>query len=109
MKRGEVWTVSGGGDYAAKPRPAVIVQNDLYPSLGSITLCGFTTELSEAPITRPLFEPSPANGLKHPCRVMVDKISTVYRERLGEHIGQLSPDEMARVETALLLFLGLEQ
>lgn len=28
MKRGDVWTVSGGADYVGKPWPAVIIQDD---------------------------------------------------------------------------------
>jgi mRNA-degrading endonuclease toxin of MazEF toxin-antitoxin module len=37
MKRGEVWTVSGGKDYAGKPRPAVIMQDDSFDATYSIT------------------------------------------------------------------------
>ena len=58
MKRGEVWTVSGGGPYAGKPRPAVIVQEDRFDSTSSITLCVFTTAPTEAPLLRMLIEPT---------------------------------------------------
>ena len=48
MKRGE-WTVSGGKDYAGKPRPVVIVQDDSFDATASITICAFTTDPAEAP------------------------------------------------------------
>jgi hypothetical protein len=54
MKRGEVWTVSGGGPYTGKPRPSVIVQEDRFQATNSITLCAFTTDPTEAPLLRML-------------------------------------------------------
>ncbi len=35
MKRGEVWTVAGGTDYAGKPRPAIVIQDDPKSKLGT--------------------------------------------------------------------------
>ena len=64
MKRGEIWTVAGGQDYAGKPRPAVILQDDRFDRTASITICTFTTNLAAAPLFRLTIEPSEANGLK---------------------------------------------
>jgi mRNA interferase MazF len=72
-----------------------------------VALCGVTTDPVQAPDLRPVLEPTDENGLHQSCRVMVDKISTVSSSSLGEHIGRLSADEMARVDYALLTFLGL--
>ena len=63
MRRGEIWTVSGGNDYAGKPRPAVIVQDDSFDATESITICAFTTDPTEAPLFRLPIEPNPRNGL----------------------------------------------
>ena len=52
MRRGEVWTVSGGKDYAGKPRPVVIVQDDVFDATDSVTICAFTTDPTEAPLFR---------------------------------------------------------
>ena len=52
MSRGEVWTVSGGKDYAGKPRPVVIVQDDSFDATDSITICAFTTDPTDAPLFR---------------------------------------------------------
>jgi mRNA interferase MazF len=77
VKRGEVWTVSGGASYAGKPRPAVVVQEDRFDGTDSITLCVFTTDPTDAPLFRLLIEPTDGNGLQLASRLMVDKITRV--------------------------------
>jgi mRNA interferase MazF len=64
MRRGEVWTAPGGKDYAGKPRPVVIVQSDAFDATESVTVCGLTTNPTEAPLARPVIEPNETNGLK---------------------------------------------
>jgi mRNA interferase MazF len=90
MKRGEIWTVSGGPEYAGKPRPAVIVQDDSFDATLSITICAFTTDPTEAPLFRLLVEPSDGNGLQAPSSLMVDKITTVRKEKLGSRMDGLT-------------------
>jgi len=107
MKRGEVWTVSGGADYAGKPRPAVILQDDRFDATASITLCAFTTNPTEAALFRLPVEPTASNGLKRVSRLMVDKITTVPKTRLGERIGRLDDEDIVRLNRAVLVFLGL--
>jgi mRNA interferase MazF len=63
--------------------------------------------VNDLPLFRILIEPSPFNGLRQPSRVMADKVSTVSRTRLARKIGQLTAPEMARVDRAVLVFLGL--
>ena len=89
MKRGEIWTVSGGGEYAGKPRPVVIVQDDSFDGTDSITICAFTTDPTDAPLFRLPVVPNPRNGLRAPCRLMVDKITTVSKSKVGTHVGHL--------------------
>ena len=107
MKRGEIWTVAGGRDYAGKPRPALILQEDRFDATGSITICAFTTDPAEAPLFRLPIEPSERNGLRAPCRVMVDKITTVPKSKIGSRLGQLDAEELVRVNRAVAVFLGL--
>jgi mRNA interferase MazF len=107
MKRGEIWTVSAGGPYAGKPRPAVIVQEDRFDSTNSITLCVFTTDPTEAPLLRMLVEPTSRNGLSSASRLMIDKVTTVPKARLGKRIGKLHDDDVVRLNRALTVFLGL--
>jgi len=107
MKRGEIWTVSGGGAYTGKPRPAVILQDDRFDATQSVTVCSLTTNRTEAPLFRVPVDPSDANGLNEPCRLMVDKITTVPRSRVGSLIGWLDDETMLRLNRAIFVFLGL--
>lgn len=107
MRRGEVWTVAGGGGYAGKPRPAVIVQSDLFEGTGSVTICGFTSDPTEAPLFRIPVAPSEGNGLRTPSSMMVDKLTTVARSKLGERMGRLSDEDALRLNRAMMVFLGL--
>jgi len=106
LKRGEVWTVSGAG-YAGKPRPAVIVQDDRFDATASVTICVFTTDETEAPLFRLPVTPSERNGLRSVSRLMVDKLVTVAKERLGERIGRLDDADLVRLDRAVMVFLGL--
>ena len=107
MTRGEVWTAAGGKDYAGTPRPVVIVQDGRFDATSSITICAFTSDPTDAPLFRLVVEPNTANGLDKPSRLMVDKVTTVPKARLGKRIGRLSDSDMVRVNRALLIFLGL--
>lgn len=107
MKRGAIWTVSGGADYAGKPRPAVILQEDSFDATDSIAVCAFTTDATEAPLFRLPVVPNARNGLRGPCRLMVDKITTVPKSKLGTRIGRLDDEDVLRLNRAVLVFLGL--
>ena len=107
MKRGEVWTVSGGPGYAGKPRPAVVVQDDRFAATTSVTICAFTTDSTDAPLLRLQVEPDSLNGLTTPSRLMVDKLTTVPRIRLGSRIGRLADQDVVRLNRALMVFLGM--
>ncbi|HET7692375.1 MAG TPA: type II toxin-antitoxin system PemK/MazF family toxin [Gemmatimonadota bacterium] len=107
MKRGEIWTVSGGVDYAGKPRPAVIVQDDAFDATASLIICAFTTDPTEAPLFRILVDPNEKNGLGVSSRLMVDKLTTVPKEKLGSRIGRLDDEDILRLNRAILVFLGL--
>jgi mRNA interferase MazF len=107
MRRGDVWTVSGGQDYAGKPRPAVIVQDDSFDLTQSITVCGLTTNRAEAPLFRLLIAPTERNGLREPSRLMIDKIMTVPKSKVGERLGRLDDEDVVRMNRAMMVFLGL--
>ncbi len=57
MRRGETWTVAGGGGYAGRPRPVVIVQDDRFDATNSVMVCVFTTDPTEAPLIRLVVTP----------------------------------------------------
>ena len=107
MKRAEIWTAAAGSGYIGKPRPVVIVQDDRFDGTDSMTVCAFTTDTTSAPLIRLPIEPDRDNGLREPCSLMVDKITTVPRSKLGKRLGRLSDDDMVRLARSLLVFLGL--
>ena len=106
MSRGDLIIVAAPGDYG-KPRPAVIVQSNAIPETHtSIVICPMTSELVEADF-RITIEPGPETGLRDRSQVMADKPATVRRERIGRRIGQLGAADMARLNVALALVMGL--
>lgn len=107
MKRGEIWTVAGGNGYTGKPRPAVIIQDDAFDATASIIVCALTTDPIAAPLFRIPIEPDADNGLRATCRLMVDKIASVPKSRLGKRIGKLDDEDLVRLNRAALVFLGL--
>lgn len=107
MTRGDVWTASGGQDYASKPRPVVIVQSDNFDAVASITVCPFTTDPSNIPMLRVAIQPSPENGLGEASQIMVDKVTTLPKTKLGKRIGRLTDHDMTRLSRAIIVFLKL--
>jgi mRNA interferase MazF len=107
MRRGEIWTVAGGRDYAGKPRPAVIVQDDRFAGTNLVTIVAFTTDSTDAPLFRLPVEPNERNGLEVPCRLMADKVTTVPKTKLGSRIGRLDDEDVVRLNRAVMVFLGL--
>jgi mRNA interferase MazF len=107
IRRGEIWTASGGKDYAGKPRPVLIIQSDGFDGTSSVTICGLTTNATDAPLLRIAIEPSDSNGLREASSVMVDKVTTIPKTKIGDHLGQLAEAEMARINRSLAVFLGL--
>jgi len=104
VRRSEIWTATAGSGYAGKPRPVVIIQDERFDATDSVTVCAFTTDPTEAPLIRLLVEPDDINGLRERCSLMVDKIITIPRSKLGEHVGRLSDDDMVRLGRAVLVF-----
>lgn len=107
MRRGDIWTAAGGKDYAGKARPVVILQDDSFNGTDSITICAFTTDETDAPLFRLPVEPNERNGLRVPSRLMVDKVTTVPKSKVGTHIGRLDDEDVVRLNQAVLVFLGL--
>ena len=84
MRRGEIWTVSGGKDDAGKPRPTVLLQDDRFDATASITIYAFTTDPTEAPL-----------------------FTTVPKSKIGSRVGRLDDEDVVRLNRAILVFLGL--
>jgi mRNA interferase MazF len=107
VRRGELWTAAGGKHYAGKPRPVLIVQDDRFDATSSITVCPLTSDPTEIPLLRVPLDPNDRNGLDAPSSIMLDKVTTMPRSKLGERIGKVSDGDMLALSRGLVVFLGL--
>jgi mRNA interferase MazF len=106
MKRGDLVTIVLQGAYG-KPRPALVIQSDLFAEHPSVTVLPVTSELRGTTLFRVLLTPASSNGLQKPSEVMVDKAQTVAREKVGEVFGCIAEEEMRSVNRVLAVFLGV--
>jgi mRNA interferase MazF len=107
VTRGDLVTIALSGDYG-KPRPALVVQDDAFDALTSVTVLRLTSELHDWPLFRITVEAAQGTGLQRRSQVMIDKAATVPRSRIGRRIGRLDGDTMRAVSAALAKFLGLD-
>lgn len=107
MKRGEIYTAAARGPYTGKPRPVLVIQDNSFDATTSVTICPFTTNPVDAPLLRIPVEPSASNGLDRSSSLMIDKITTVPKASLGERLGQLTDEEMLKLNRSVAVFLGI--
>lgn len=107
LKRGDIVVCALSGDFG-KPRPAVIIQSDLFNQThSSITICPITTHLVEAPLFRLIILPVSRNGLNKPSQIMIDKVATLLRTKIRKKIGMLTQEQLMDVNEAMNIWLGL--
>ena len=105
--RGDIVIAALSGDYG-KPRPCLVIQSDLFPSLHSVTLCPLTTDVRpDLPLVGITVSPTGGNGLQVPSQIAIDKINTVSVNRIAKRVGALDEVEMAQVTRAIAVFLGI--
>ncbi|MCY4231850.1 MAG: type II toxin-antitoxin system PemK/MazF family toxin [Alphaproteobacteria bacterium] len=107
MKRGDLVTVALQGEHG-KPRPAIIIQSDLFAELTfTVTVILLTSTALNAPLIRVPVEPSQRNGLQRRSYVMIDQIFSAGTRRIGPVFGHLDDADMVAVNRALALFTGI--
>jgi len=106
IEQGDIWTVSGFGDYAGKPRSVGRIQNEVFDAAASITVRLLKTDPAKAPLFRLEIEPSERNGVKTLIGIMVDKLTTLSNTAPSPRVGRLH-DAIVRLKQALLVFIGL--
>jgi mRNA interferase MazF len=106
MRRGDLVTIALPGDYG-KPRPALVLQSDLFDQHPSVTVLPVTSALRETPLFRLTLQPDTGNGLRQTSQIMVDKAHTVSRDKIGRTIGRVDDGVLLAVNRALAVFLGL--
>jgi mRNA interferase MazF len=107
VRRGDIVTIASGGGYGGKPRPAVIAQSDDFAATASLTVCLLTSHGVNAPFLRLPLRPDPGNGLTAPSWIMVDKMVTVPRAKIGRRLGSLTAGDVTRLNRALAVFLAI--
>jgi mRNA interferase MazF len=107
MRRGQFVVVAVPRDYG-KPRPALVVQSDLFAELASVVICPLTTTIRiDADLFRIDVEPSPHNGLRQLSQIAIDKMTVIPVDKVGAVIGHANDALLLRVNRALALFLGI--
>jgi mRNA interferase MazF len=109
VKRGTIVVVAAKGAYTGKPRPALVVQSDLFnPTHASLTLCPITSDCVDAPLFRLTLPPGSRTGLKAVCQVMIDKVVSVPRTAISGEIGECNAAELDAVGEGLRRWLDLD-
>jgi len=107
VKRGEIYYIVPPRDFG-KQRPAVVIQSPLFlADASTITFCLMTGSVQFVNPMRILVNPTKTNGLEQPSLIQVDKIVTVDTERIRNRIGSITPTQLATLDAALKLWLGL--
>jgi mRNA interferase MazF len=104
--RGDLVRIALQGDFG-KPRPALVIQADQFNEHSSVTVLPITSTLVAAPLLRVTLQPHAGNGLHHPSQVMVDKVMTVRRDKIGPTFGRIDTEALIEVERCLAVFLGI--
>lgn len=105
MKRGDLVTIALPGDFG-KPRPALIIQSDLFDQIPTVTVLLISGTPQDTPLLRLSVEPDDENGLRKPSQIMVDKVMTMRRDKVGAPFGKLNAETMVSVNRLLAVFLG---
>ena len=108
LKRGDVYWIafdpSVGGEIQ-KTRPAVVVSNDAANAALNRTLV--------VPISSQTSRIYPGEALiqlnGETRKAMADQLTTASKQRFRSRLGTLSPDDMTKIESAVLLQLGIKR
>ena len=107
MRHGDLVTVALPGDFG-KPRPAVVVQSDLFANHATVTVLPVTSTVTPpTPLFRLPLKQSHDNGLQAPSCVTVDERLSVRVENTGNTIGRLDDAGVLRTNRAMALTRSL--
>lgn len=107
FQKGNIVICAIAGDYG-KPRPATIVQSNLFSMHASFTVCPITSHLIKTPLFRLLISPDVNNGLKVVSQIMIDKIMTIHKDKIHQKIGNISSEQLKEVNQALKCWLSID-
>ena len=106
MNRGEVWWINfdpAVGGEIRKKRPGIIVSNNAANrNLNRVQVVPITSNVSRIYPSEALVTLQGRQG-----KAMADQLTTVSKQRMINKAGELMPEEMAAVELAIRVQLGL--
>lgn len=105
MKRGDIISVALQGDFG-KPRPALVIQSNQFDKTMTVTVLLISSSLVDAPLIRLNVEPSDQNCLNKTSQIMIDKIMTVKRDKIGDVLGSIEDKTLLEATRLLAVFLG---
>lgn len=106
MRRGDFVPIALQGDFG-KPRPALVIQSDQFVDSATVTVIPVTGSLVDAPLLRVTVQPDTRNGLQKPSQIMLDKVMTVKRDKVGSAFGRVDTNVLVEIERRLAVFLGI--
>lgn len=106
MNRGDFVTIAMQGDFG-KPRPALVIQSDHFSEHGTVSVLLISSTLVDVPLLRVTIQPNANIGLQKPSQIMIDKVMTVRRDKLGAAFGSAGDSAMLEVGRCLAVFLGI--
>lgn len=111
FRRGEIYFADLDPHYGSEQggkRPVIIIQNDVGNKFApTVIVASVTSRISKKPNqpTHVLIDQNPA--FSRPSVVQLEQIFTIDKERIQRFLGYTTPDEMYRIEEALLNSLDL--
>lgn len=107
-RRGEVWWISFDpsiGGEIQKTRPAILVSNNAAnAALNRVIVVPVTSQTAKVYPGEALVK---LNGELR--KAMADQLTTASKKRLRSKLGELAPSDVAAVENAILLHLGIRR
>ncbi len=82
-------------------------ESDDLQSSEEVKVVPLTTVSREAPLLRLAVEVNDSSGLQEESYLMIDKVTTVHRSKLGQRVGKVGDEGMSAVNKALMVFLGM--
>lgn len=93
-----------------KPRPAVVVQADIFnETAGTILVCPLTSDITERMPLRPIIPASPNSGLRERSQIMTERMMALRVDRIRGVLGSIDTPTAEQLDRALLIILGLDR
>ena len=106
--RGDIVTIADrGGEFTGKPRPAIVLQSDLFADSPTVAVLPITSQPTDAPLLRVPLGSDERTGLAVPSWAQIELLTTVRRRRVGGRIGGADDATMLAINRALAVYLGL--